>query len=316
MCVELADGLDGNDYKVTVSLMEETCLAGGEAVNKGPFTVFQLNTRQHTDALPDLEDDSLSEILSFDITTDPQLLQEPFNIPSPSSSSDPSDESVAPLVSNTIPELPKDDFSSISFLFSPNDQPSLSDHMQLEAPGDSATQDQDDDPAGFINFVLSPMPHSPQDFTISDALGSPISPEGHLLLSHFIDDFVKVASPITNAKSPWQILYFPEALSTVGQLTLRTQPSSASLSLLCSLMVISAFHLDRLSGAEPGCGYWWRVAESYQEKAMSHIQVSLRHEVKGPGKAKYKTLLMALLTMVTACVSVLPHPQHQITNGA
>ncbi|KAL1616865.1 hypothetical protein SLS56_011233 [Neofusicoccum ribis] len=68
-------------------------------------------------------------------------------------------------------------------------------------------------------------------------------------------------------------------------------------------MVISAFHLDRLSGAEPHCGYWWKIAESYHEKAMSHIQVSLRNEVVGSQKAKYKTLMMALLTLVTACIT-------------
>ncbi|GME51868.1 Xylulose 5-phosphate/Fructose 6-phosphate phosphoketolase [Neofusicoccum parvum] len=68
-------------------------------------------------------------------------------------------------------------------------------------------------------------------------------------------------------------------------------------------MAISAFHLDRLSGAECGSGYWWTVAQTYQAKATAHVQISLRHEIFGPRRASYKVLLMALLVLVTACIT-------------
>lgn len=287
MCRELATSADV-DYRSNVLRMEERAIAGEDTVIEGPFTVFQLDTVTRRDesqqeTLPSLMDDPLAEIEPFQVDPEVQLLQESSIVPSPPSSNKASDQHDA---SGAAADLQHDDLTSLSFLFPPEDQNAFLDQLQ--------------DRTDFMQFAFSPI--SPQALAIPTGSASPISPEEHLLLSHFMNDFVKVASPTSNGKSPWQTLYFPEALKTVGQLTLRADPSAASLSLLYSLMVISAFHLDRLSGAEAGAGYWWKVAETYQAKAMAHIQLSLRHEVVGPKWAKYKVLLMALLTLVTACV--------------
>lgn len=302
MCRELVTSTDV-DYRSNVLRMEERAIAGEDTVIEGPFTVFQLDTVTRRDesqqeTLPSLIDDPLAEIEPFQVDPEVQLLQESSIVPSPPSSSSTNqapDRHDGPAFDTTgaATDLQHDDLTSLSFLFPPEDQSTFFDQLQHYP----SAQDRTD----FMQFAFSPI--SPQALAIPTGSASPISPEEHLLLSHFMNDFVKVASPTSNGKSPWQTLYFPEALKTVGQLTLRADPSAASLSLLYSLMVISAFHLDRLSGAEAGAGYWWKIAETYQAKAMAHIQLSLRHEVVGPKRAKYKVLLMALLTLVTACVS-------------
>lgn len=310
MCVELARGI-GIDYRSTITKMEERCQAGENTVTDGPFAMFQLNTsyrpgqeaQAQSDTSLDQDNHQSTEIEPAMVPSELNMVQDSLLTPAPQSSLSPSsvlDGSSTGSASEefvTIPDMNDEDFASISYLFTPDAHDLLLDHI----PRGSAIVDEEQNIGNNPHISLSPL--SPQSFSILDGSSSPISPEGHLLLSHFMNDFVKVASHNLNDKSPWQSLYFPEALKTVGQLTLRAEPSAASLSLLYSLMVISAFHLDRLSGAEAGSGYWWKIAETYQAKAMAHIQISLRHEVVGPKKAKYKTLLMGLLALVTSCVS-------------
>ncbi|KAL0263608.1 hypothetical protein SLS55_002589 [Diplodia seriata] len=295
MCRELVDSTD-LDYKSNFVQMEERAMAGEEAVIEGPFTVFRLDISPRPDeafelqqeTLPGLLEDPLVEVQPFEVDPEVQLLQDSEIVPSPPSPSSSTNKGSVRHSTSTfdpnaaIEDIQHDDFASLSFLFPPEGQDPFLDQLH-HFPG---MHDRDQDKTDFMHFSLSPV--CPQALTIPASSNSPISAEEHLLLSHFMSDFVKVASPTSNGKSPWQTLYFPEALKTVGQLTLRADPSAASLSLLYSLMVISAFHLDRLSGAEAGAGYWWRIAESYQAKAMAHIQLSLRHEVVGPKKAKYK----------------------------
>ncbi|EKG16410.1 hypothetical protein MPH_06379 [Macrophomina phaseolina MS6] len=310
MCVELARGA-GVDYRSTVTKLEGRCHAGEGFVIEGPFAMFQLDTNYQPDQGPQVplitstalgSDQSVdlspsNVLLELDLAHDPLLTPAPRSSLSPAGALDGASTASAPEEFGAIPEIDDEDFASMAYLFTPDHE----DFLLNQTPRGSTMIGDGPSPASLPQFSLRPL--SPQSFSILDGSSSPISPEGHLLLSHFMNDFVKVASQNLNDKSPWQSLYFPEALKAVGQLTLRTEPSAANLSLLYSLMVISAFHLDRLSGAEAGSGYWWKIAETYQAKSMAHIQISLRHEVVGPKKAKYKTLLMALLALVTSCIT-------------
>ncbi|KAF1986099.1 hypothetical protein K402DRAFT_333127 [Aulographum hederae CBS 113979] len=129
-----------------------------------------------------------------------------------------------------------------------------------------------------------------------------IPADAKLLLDH-CRDFLDVLSPLRNQKSFWKVLHLPSALTTLSEYVLWKSAGHARLSLLYSLLSVSAFHLDRTSGNEQEQGYWWSVGESYNTKARRELQWSLREELVGPKKAKYKDLAMAMLTMVTVAVT-------------
>lgn len=130
------------------------------------------------------------------------------------------------------------------------------------------------------------------------------SPETSFLMNHFINTFVRVGPLCLGGNSPWHRLQLPEVQKTLGKIALRTKPSNASLSVLSALLAASAFHLDRMATSESDMGFYQGIGEKYQCEAISRLQLSLKHENSG-SKAKHKTILMALLTLVTVCVSIL-----------
>ncbi|KAH7129086.1 fungal-specific transcription factor domain-containing protein [Dactylonectria macrodidyma] len=122
------------------------------------------------------------------------------------------------------------------------------------------------------------------------------------LLENYQSDMSRLLPMSYNKKPPWQTLYLPSIRSTVGEFVLQGDAGAARASLLFSILAISAFNLDRLSGEAAQTSHWWQLGQTYKHRAKERVRQSLQNESTGRAKAKYKDVLMALLAMVTLCV--------------
>ncbi|KAL2397512.1 hypothetical protein ABEF93_000140 [Exophiala dermatitidis] len=127
-----------------------------------------------------------------------------------------------------------------------------------------------------------------------------------ILLKHFNDQVIAHmwAAPVTR-KSPWELMNVDSAVITLARLTYMTSQtlSHAALSNLFALTATSANHLAAQLCKEPDSAasveHWQHLAIVTIKEAKRHLQWSLRNEVRGPHKAKYKDQLMAIIAMLS-----------------
>ncbi|KAL4920958.1 fungal-specific transcription factor domain-containing protein [Aspergillus aurantiobrunneus] len=154
-------------------------------------------------------------------------------------------------------------------------------------------------PASGALLTTGPSVTSPadlKDFTMSTA---------KLLLDHYRNIITTLYTPApTESKTPWEILYVPNVLNTLGEIALTGNSSDAKVSLLFAVFAISAFRLDTFCSPcyQPGVQDWNTLGNMYRQRATKRLQMALRHLSTGlPKKEKYKNILMPLLSMVTIC---------------
>uniref|UniRef100_A0A0B7KDD8 Transcription factor domain-containing protein n=1 Tax=Bionectria ochroleuca TaxID=29856 RepID=A0A0B7KDD8_BIOOC len=124
-------------------------------------------------------------------------------------------------------------------------------------------------------------------------------PNTFLLFGHYEEN---VISPDTSffqqRKSPWQAILLPRGKQVLADLFLANVPSHAQLALFHGLLAISALHLSRI--CETGSDvyhHWLEAGIKLQATATKHLKIALRGEVEGKHRAKYKDLLIAVLSM-------------------
>ncbi|KAK2787483.1 hypothetical protein FQN52_007201 [Onygenales sp. PD_12] len=145
--------------------------------------------------------------------------------------------------------------------------------------------------------TLMALPHDLEDFSMSTA---------KLLLDYYQNAMVTRFTPARmQSKSPWEILFVPNILSTLGEISLSGDSSNAKVSLLFAVFAISAFSLDIMfpSGRETKSLDWHTVGKRYRERATKRLQMPLRDlSMRPQKKEKYKSVLMPLLSMATISV--------------
>ena len=151
--------------------------------------------------------------------------------------------------------------------------------------------------------MITPQ-QSPEDFSSTSV---DILPDAPLLLKHFQDFIVtQMMSLPIGQKSPWSIINIPAAILTLSDLTYlgRQDINSARLANLYSILALSAYHLSRnpLTDTSHSSDHWKQVTNQSFSLAKDRIQQSLRTEVHGVGKAKYKDQLMAISAMTAFAV--------------
>ncbi|RAH74734.1 Zn(II)2Cys6 transcription factor [Aspergillus aculeatinus CBS 121060] len=127
------------------------------------------------------------------------------------------------------------------------------------------------------------------------------------LLDHYRRTIINYLAPArVKSKSPWEKVYIPSVLGAIGEILLKGDSSNARVSLLFSVLAVSAFslHEDTLLEDEWGCYASPRLlGNMYRARATIRLKKSLRDlSAGGTKKDKYKDILMALLSMVTICI--------------
>ncbi|KAL6914926.1 hypothetical protein FSST1_012686 [Fusarium sambucinum] len=119
-----------------------------------------------------------------------------------------------------------------------------------------------------------------------------------LLIKHYSTTVLRGLTPYRHSKTPWHILFLPHVKNCLAALTLGDEMDHASLCAFYGTLSISAFSLGGIHNSIK----WLHQGKTYYQQAHYHIRMMLKTAYDLPKKAKYKSILMALLTMVQVSV--------------
>lgn len=114
------------------------------------------------------------------------------------------------------------------------------------------------------------------------------------LLKHYSSTVINLMTPVRHKKTPWHILFIPHAKDCLAALALGEELSNARLCAFYAALAISAFSISGASRSEA----WFEQAQTYLRLAQNHVKLMLMSAYDIPKPAKYKSILMAILSMV------------------
>ncbi|PHH50092.1 Arginine metabolism regulation protein II [Ceratocystis fimbriata CBS 114723] len=165
------------------------------------------------------------------------------------------------------------------------------------------------DPAGYLSAdnILELSTQSPLDTSITSNFAHTPDPsimfQSQFLLNHYKSQMGKIFSPLRSQKPPWSILHFPRALSAFSELAVFKKINHAHAALFYAVLAVSAFNWDNLNRSYKSKSTYWRcVGGEFWLCAKRQLELSGEAEFFGESKAKYKDILMSMLTMVTIAV--------------
>ncbi|KAF7530886.1 hypothetical protein G7054_g9396 [Neopestalotiopsis clavispora] len=116
------------------------------------------------------------------------------------------------------------------------------------------------------------------------------------LLKHYVSTVVNFVTPFGHAKTPWHTLFIPHVKTCLAALTMGEHLSHASSAVFFGTLAISASSLGRKMQSHSSL--WLERSKLYERQAREHCRATLASAYHVPKAAKYKTILMALLTLV------------------
>lgn len=145
-----------------------------------------------------------------------------------------------------------------------------------------------------LDLSSTPLP----SLEISEKTSVP--PEAADLLRYFKENVISLSFPLKNCrKCPWQAVHLPAAMTAFAELSVNHTTSHTRLSLFYSLLAASCLHKYARDQSADGLEI---SANRFKEAAKKHLELALNEEVLGARRAKYKEILMAVLSMVMLSV--------------
>lgn len=135
---------------------------------------------------------------------------------------------------------------------------------------------------------------SPDSITVNPTIESNLPQDAVHLVKHYSTTVLKLLTPFRHSKTPWHVLFVPHAKNCLAALTLGEAMDHASLCAFYAILAVSAFSLNGVSGSRT----WLDTGRNHKQKAREHARQMLHTAYDIPKTAKYKSILMALLTMV------------------
>lgn len=139
--------------------------------------------------------------------------------------------------------------------------------------------------------------------------GSALPMHADKLLRYLKQEVLSQASEAFPGRiSPWKELLLPCGLETFAEISLFKESSHTRLSILCTLLAKSAYHLHKSTAAEnpQSASDWLRIAIKHQHDGQEHLKWALMTEQEPNGRIKYSETLMAMLgagfVMVSECI--------------
>lgn len=288
-----------------LSKIEDECEKASSdiQISRGPFGVFRLTGSQlqefvsSLDRLPgDVQDTSLFPDDHGDFII-PDFDDEIELVPPPAENST--------IPSQQLVRQPQDwitvlDSLPVSDWLSPGqfDLPDWWDSTTVSPwPDRLATTPESPSPVQLSPFIRM----EPRDISVSKpspglgpVVGSDVPQDAVLLVKHYATTVLRGLTPYRHSKTPWHILFLPHVKSCLAALTLGEDMDHASLCAFYGTLSISAFSLGGVYDSIK----WLHQGKTYYQQAQLHTRAMLRTAYEIPKKAKYKSILMALLTMV------------------
>ncbi|KAF5552558.1 ARG81-like transcription factor [Fusarium phyllophilum] len=139
---------------------------------------------------------------------------------------------------------------------------------------------------------------SPSSGSVSSQIDTDVPHDAVLLVKHYATIVLRGLTPYRHSKTPWHVLFLPHVKSCLAALTLSEKMDHASLCAFYGTLSISAFSLGGIHGST----IWLDQGTAYYQKAHFHVCLMLKTAYDIPKTAKYKSILMALLTMVQIAI--------------
>ena len=139
------------------------------------------------------------------------------------------------------------------------------------------------------------------------SLGEIIPADAQTLLKHFNDQVIAQLSSLPPSEKPhWTILNVQSAVLTLANITyIQTScTSNAAMANLMALLAMSGRHLAHQNASQhtETASYWLNISDSAIQQAKQHLQHSLKNEISGPYRAKYKDQVMAISALLAFAV--------------
>lgn len=146
------------------------------------------------------------------------------------------------------------------------------------------------------SLSLTPLP------SLEISASTSVPPEAADLLRYFKENVISLSFPLKNCrKCPWQAVHLPAAMSAFAELSVHHTTSHTRLSLFYSVLAASCLHKYARDQSASGLEI---SANRFKEAAKQHLESALNEEVLGARRAKYKEMLMAVLSMVMLSVCI------------
>ena len=130
--------------------------------------------------------------------------------------------------------------------------------------------------------------------TISTDTDNAVLKDIALLLKHYSTTVISSLTPFRHGKTPWHVLFLPQAKNCLAALTLGEPVDHATFCIFYGILAIGAFSLGAISQSQS----FLEQAAACKQKAREHVRLMLTTAYDVPKAAKYKSILMALITMV------------------
>ncbi|KAK5948010.1 hypothetical protein OHC33_010938 [Knufia fluminis] len=117
--------------------------------------------------------------------------------------------------------------------------------------------------------------------------------DASLLLKHYANNYIPSLTPFRHTKTPWHILFLPKAKNTLASIAIGEQVDAANLTIFFGTLSISAQNLHHHTSGQK----WSTHANDLKERAQENARIVLNHALDRPKRFKYKSIIMAMLTM-------------------
>ncbi|CAG7557537.1 unnamed protein product [Fusarium equiseti] len=289
-----------------LSKIEDECEKASSdiQISRGPFGAFRVTGDQHQECAPSLEalPQDVLDTSNFQIEDQDDFILPDFD----------DDIELVPLSVDTSTA------TSQQIIRQPLDWIKVLDTLPV---GDWLSPGQLDLPDWWDSTVVGPWPDGstitpkppspipllpvvrmePRDLAVSQpspgpgpVVDSSVPQDAVLLVKHYATTVLRGLTPYRHSKTPWHILFLPHAKGCLAALTLGEKMDHASLCAFYGTLSISGFSLGGIYDSNK----WLEQGKTYYQQAQLHIRAMLRTAYDMPKRAKYKSILMALLTMV------------------
>lgn len=166
----------------------------------------------------------------------------------------------------------------------------------------------------------------PNPVTSSLSVGSPCVPSKlRFLLSHYVSHVIDSLSGLPQSQAPWKTIHVPYAMTAYGELDIMGESSFARVSLLCSVLSLTCYHLGTLYGPPPKDGtadinlhasdvqaasshYWNSQGLKFREIARTAFRKCVHAiSAKQAEPVKYKELFVSAMSLICAGVRPLSY---------
>ena len=209
------------------------------------------------------------------------------------------------------PDLFELDFASPDFPSSGISYALPEGSLQIEAPHqfDQVTYTQQDSSNRQRDQQSRDLPLMTKISAPETSLGEIPLADAQTLLKHFNDQVIAQFSSLPPSEKPhWTILNVQSAVLTLANITyIQTScTSNAAMANLMALLAMSGHHLAHQNASQhtETASYWRNIGDSAIQQAKEHLQHSLKNEIRGPNRAKYKDQVMAISALLAFAVRV------------